>query len=78
MHKVVFTRVPRITSMTGMHELDSFHFLGKTEKNLKVESPSILCSKFLSWCQLKSSNAIKQIHISQLTNPTQKTFLGPD
>ena len=35
-------------------------------------------SRFVSSYKLKSGNAIKQIHISQLTNPTQQTFLGQD
>ena len=50
-------------------------FLGKRLKNLKL---SLRKSRYVFSYQWKSGNAIKQIHISQLTNPTQKTFLGPD
>ena len=58
-----------------MHEMRFIQFLGKRLKNLKL---SLRKSRYVFSYQWKSGNAIKQIHISQLTNPTQKTFLGPD
>ena len=61
--------------MTGMHEMHSISWERKRLKNLKL---SLRKSRYVFSYQWKSGNAIKQIHISQLTNPTQKTFLGPD